>query len=121
MKDGIKRHNIVYSLLYPGNLDHVPAIQYGRQHEVEAVEALNMLLAEDSKEVKPSGLFVDKETGYLAASPDGVMDDTTIVEIKCPLKCRDRKIEDLTKADSSFCLEFSTASGLRLKRQHNFY
>ena len=45
----------------------------------------------------------------------------TIVEIKCPLKCRDRKIEDLTKADSSFCLEFSTASGLRLKRQHNYY
>ena len=85
------------------------------------MDALNKILAKEDKEVKACGLFVDKETGYLAASPDGVVDDMTIVEIKCPLKCRDRKIEDLAKADSSFCLEFSTASGLRLKRQHNFY
>ena len=35
------------------NLDHVPAIQNGRQHEVEAVEALNMLLADDGKDMKP--------------------------------------------------------------------
>lgn len=32
----------------------------------------------------PTGLFVDKQLQFLAASSDGLIEDDRIVEIKCP-------------------------------------
>lgn len=34
--------------------------------------------------IKPSGLFVDSEQFYFAASPDGLIGDDGLVELKCP-------------------------------------
>lgn len=36
------------------------------------------------RKILPCGLFIDVQYQYLAASPDGVIDDETIIEIKCP-------------------------------------
>ena len=33
---------------------------------------------------KPSGIQVHPERAYLAAGPHGVIDDDTLVEVKCP-------------------------------------
>jgi len=35
------------------------------------------------------GLFVDKKSTFLAASPDGLIDNNSIVEIKCPASIKD--------------------------------
>ncbi|XP_048484611.1 uncharacterized protein LOC105385367 [Plutella xylostella] len=39
-------------------------------------------------QVEPCGLFISKERPFLAASPDGLLGDETIIEIKCPYTCR---------------------------------
>ncbi|CAI6359447.1 unnamed protein product [Macrosiphum euphorbiae] len=35
------------------------------------------------------GLFIDKDKPFLAASPDGLVGDTALLEIKCPLSTKD--------------------------------
>ena len=67
-------------------------------------------------------MFVDLHKGFLAASPDGTVGKDGLVEVKCPLSCRDESIEDLARQDHSFCLEYHTGEDkLRLKRTHNYY
>ncbi|GBO44251.1 hypothetical protein AVEN_72998-1, partial [Araneus ventricosus] len=39
--------------------------------------------------VRRCGLFVNPNIGYLAASPDGLIGDDGIVEVKCTESCKD--------------------------------
>jgi hypothetical protein len=49
------------------------------------------------------GLFVDIETTFLGASPDGLVDLNSIVEIKCPFAARNTDIETaIEKKDKIF-------------------
>lgn len=43
-----------------------------------------------------SGLLVSLSHPYLAASPDGLVHDDIVVEIKCPYKVRDMQITPTT-------------------------
>ena len=71
-------HNTVISVLYPDDISRFPAIIHGRQNEARALAQLGEILREGrgdgALEVSACGLFVDCTTGYLAASPDGVID-----------------------------------------------
>jgi len=40
------------------------------------------------------GIFVDKKLNFLAATPDGLIDNDYIVEIKCPVSIKDYKPEE---------------------------
>lgn len=74
------RAKTIEALLYgtfQGNL----ATKYGVEHEEVAKEQLENILGVN---IEPSGLFVDSEQFYLAASPDGLIGDDGLVEIKCP-------------------------------------
>ena len=57
---------------------------YGQYHEKDA---LRFLKEELKLDVKPSGFFVDTEFGYLGATPDGLIGEEGIIEIKCPHSC----------------------------------
>jgi len=70
--------------------------------------------------VEECGLFIDTSTGYLAATPDGTVGEDSLVEVKCPMKCKDSSIAELASTDSTFCLEHY-GDGMRLKRSHNYY
>lgn len=39
-------------------------------------------------------MFIDEKYHYLAATPDGVVDDQTIVEIKCPFTLYKNNVVD---------------------------
>ena len=76
MRSVTSPHNIVLSILYPDPLSNLPAIKHGRESEALALAQLEEILRSgEGGEVKACGLFVDSDTGYLAASPDGVIDD----------------------------------------------
>lgn len=60
---------------------YLPQLQYGRQMESVAIAQLE---CDYHLKVQPNGLFVDSEKPWLGASPDGLVGDDTIVEIKCP-------------------------------------
>lgn len=63
------------------------------------------------------GLFIDTQRHWLAASPDGIVtDDQTgqwlfCLEVKCPYKHRDRRVEDACREDRNFCLEILDQDG----------
>jgi len=113
-------HNTVVSILYPDSLDRIEAIRYGKEHEADAIESLNKILAKTDLHVEECGLFVDTDTGYLAGTPDGTVGKDALVEVKCPMKCKDTGIEVMVKTDSTFCLEYEE-NKIRLKKSHNYY
>ena len=74
-----------------GSLDHVPAVKYGRDREPYVRRFFERVL--DYKVTK-SGLVIDRENTMLACSPDGKIDENTLVEIKCPYSARNKSLEE---------------------------
>ncbi|CAI6374568.1 unnamed protein product [Macrosiphum euphorbiae] len=72
--------------------------------------------------VKLCGLFTDNEYPYLAASPDGLIDDNTIVEIKCPYTARD--INSAKEAIENKLLQYCIVNkegNIKLKKEHPYF
>lgn len=46
--------------------------------------------------VEPCAIFISQERPYFAASPDGVLGEETIIEVKCPYARRKHKINITT-------------------------
>ena len=70
------------------------------------------------------GLIVHPSKGFLAASPDGIVEDTNIhgtglLEIKCPYSKRNSRIKGACADGGFFCT--MNSSKLQLKRHHNYY
>ncbi|GBN98515.1 hypothetical protein AVEN_192513-1 [Araneus ventricosus] len=59
-------------------------MKYGRLHESDAVKYISNEL---KIEVNSCGFFVKKEEPYLGATPDVLIGDDGILEIKCPSSC----------------------------------
>nr|XP_042908919.1 uncharacterized protein LOC122271496 [Parasteatoda tepidariorum] len=81
--------NLVKSLLY-SNVD-TKSMQYGRFNEKHAIEHIEKHL---DIRVQPCSLFVDEEDFYLGATPDGLIDNDGILEVKCPSSCKDMTPEE---------------------------
>lgn len=73
--------SVVKSLLYSSNVD-CKAMEYGREHEKEAKLQLETVLGVSISEC---GLFIDTKHHFLGATPDGLIGNDTLVEIKCPI------------------------------------
>ncbi|GFV11507.1 yqaJ domain-containing protein [Trichonephila clavipes] len=61
------------------------AMKYGLANEEIARKQYER---EYSTEVNICGLFVDKDKPFLCASPDGLVGDDGLIEIKCPYSAR---------------------------------
>ncbi|GFU44908.1 yqaJ domain-containing protein [Trichonephila clavipes] len=61
------------------------AMKYGLANEEIARKQYER---EYSTEVKICGLFVDQDKPFLCASPDGLVGDDGLIEIKCPYSAR---------------------------------
>lgn len=67
--------------------------------------------------VQECGLFIDPQRPWLAASPDGIVRDEQTgqrllcLEVKCPYKHRNRRVEDACREDHAFCLELRGQDG----------
>ena len=67
-------------------------------------------------ETKQCGLFVSVQYPWLGASPDRVVDDETIMEVKCPYVSRDQLINPLTVPYLQY-----EQSKLTLKKTSDYY
>ena len=70
------------------------------------------------------GLTVHPSKGFLAASPDGIVQDTSsgengLLEIKCPYTKRNSSMTEACVDGNFFCT--INNSELQLKRHHNYY
>lgn len=88
------------------------SVQWGVDNENKAIkifeEAMKVV-------VSPTGLWLDP-SGTLGASPDGLVGDEAIVEVKCPFKHR-MNGEDEILADHQYCLD----NFGQLKQNHPYY
>jgi len=69
------------------------SVRYGLQYEAVAVMAYN---SENNVQVRECGIFVCKALPFLAASPDGLVNDIIVLEVKCPYSARHGVINDVT-------------------------
>ena len=115
----------VKNLLYD-TLREARPLQWGREHEPDARQAYlqtkgtNYLLTH-------SGLVIDAEHGWLACSPDDLVQDCSaepenqhgLVEYKCPYSARDTTVEESCKKKDFMSTLHN--SEVTLKRTHKYY
>lgn len=114
----IKCGPFVKNLVTEKNLEHVKSIAYGNNHEHLAREQLESQL---KKPVKMCGLFIDKNLPFLGASPDGLVEEDKIVEIKCPYTARELSVDDAIKAKKNNFWKINKDGNTILNKRHDWF
>lgn len=91
---------IVKNILHATDLKNIPAIAHGRLHEKIAIEQLENQIG---KKIKSCGLHIDSEYNFLGSTPDGLIDEDSIVEIKCPYSIAGKDIDEQIKERKLSC------------------
>jgi hypothetical protein len=108
-------------------LNGVAAVRWGINHEQNAVNQFALLT---EMEVHQTGTHLFPN-GILGASPDGLVGDDAVLEVKCPYKESTSNFLESAKNDMAarmnkkknpyeFCLELKDEK-LQLRREHNYY
>ena len=109
--------SLVKRLLGEYDLSRVKAVQWGVNNEKEAIKAFTL---KTGKIVNDTGIWFDS-SGILGASPDGIVDDETVLESKCPYTERNLTIEEALNS-TSFCLKKSeSGQGYALRKDHVYW
>jgi hypothetical protein len=110
---------VVSELLYhfPKNC---PATRYGKDKEQEARSQLSQQLG---KPIEPCGFFVDEHLPFLGATPDGLIGDDGLVEIKCPYAGKDLSPEDVINQKVGEVGKMFTkrSNSLLVKNRHKYH
>lgn len=104
------------TLLGEYDLSGVKAVQWGIEHEDEAVEEYVRCF---DQQVADIGLLLH-HSGVLAASPDRLLDGEFLLEVKCPFSFRESSIADVL-ADSKFCIGLGDDGAYCLKTDHVYF
>jgi YqaJ-like viral recombinase domain len=105
-------------MLYkPRDLSKNAYVKYGVVNEDNAISAYS---ASTGNVGSPSGLFVHMEYPYLGASPDGLVDDDGVVEVKCLPSIGNLSFKDAIEVKKNICLAF-VDNKLSLKKSHYYY
>ncbi|CAG9773568.1 unnamed protein product [Ceutorhynchus assimilis] len=99
------------------NLDGIKSIQWGRHHEKDG---LNYLKENYQLEVKPTGIWLTCSE-LLGASPDGLVGDDAIVEVKCPYSFRNDVLSEKLKSDKKYIIYYNENGEMCLNTEHNYY
>ncbi|XP_041988658.1 uncharacterized protein LOC121740029 [Aricia agestis] len=113
-------HNHVKTILYKNNI-LTNDMSYGQRNESVA---RTLFTEKMKKNVRPAGLFIDKEFGFLGASPDGVIEEEkSILEIKCfpSLARNNQDMNAAAKDRKNFPLYIDNNGSLQINKKHNYY
>jgi len=84
----------LFKKLKNNNITGVHAVQWGITNEICGIKVLEQ---DQNVNVKPTGLWL-KTSGLLGATPDGLVNSSHIVEVKCPWKYWNAVLEvEITK------------------------
>ena len=93
------------------------AVDWGTSHESEARAEYEALM---QTKVAECGLTLHPAFPYLGASPDGIVDDSTILEIKCPYTGRDKSVKELVNSGYRH-IEMDENNQMKLKCSSEYY
>ena len=111
--------NQVKKILYPAVNDECKAVIYGLQQEKIAKEKI---IQERNIEITSCGLFIDEKHACLGSSPDGIIDDDWILEIKCPYSAANVSAEEaMTTVPAVRKIFHSKYIGMMNKRHAYYY
>lgn len=91
-----------------------PALDHGRMYESTALE---QYAQSSGNNYSKCGLIICKSHPFLASSPDGLVDNDIVVEVKCPYSARNVLINPVHVP----YLREAEHGGLELKKNHNYY
>ena len=122
---------LVESILYKPPPSSAAAIEWGTSYEDKARDTyINEKQTQhgDSYQVSQTGIFINTEQPWLAATPDGVVHDPSesaschngLLEIKCPYSARHKSLTDACKELNRFCCTILNDK-VTLKTTHNYY
>ena len=97
-------------------LDGVLAVQWGIANEQEGIKAFEEATG---MKVRGSGLWL-APSGILGASPDGLVGETDIIEVKCPFRWRENTVEEAVQ-EKTFYLHQGEGGIYRLKEDHQYW
>lgn len=107
----------VKTILYP-SFSNTAAMKYGCEKEEVARKELAQKL---NKEIKPCGLFIDTENSCLGASPDGLIDKSGLVKIKCPLSAENLTSKKAIETLLSLKGIFDKKHPGKMNQKHRYY
>ena len=102
------------SIFNPPELNNF-AVNHGKTYEPIAIKKFEEL---NNLKVEKCGIFVNPKFPYLGASPDGIIDDKTIIEVKCPYNGRNSNVLP-GKFFPFLC--YNENLEIVLKQNHNYY
>ena len=119
------------TILYKPPPGTVPALEWGQSHEEVARQWYThhkTTLHGPAYKVCKTGIHISTTNPWLAASPDGVVEDPTqdegrhngILEIKCFYSGRTMTPEDACQEINRFCSTLNNGQ-VTLKKKHNYY
>ncbi|KAK5639970.1 hypothetical protein RI129_010781 [Pyrocoelia pectoralis] len=108
---------ILKELFYRSNFLKTSAIVYGIENEENAIAKFS---AQTKMTIQSCGLFVDSKYVFLGASPDGIVDEEVLVEVKCLYSIRNLKIKEAVVTNKNICVHVVNDT-LVLKRNHNYF
>ncbi|KAL4127211.1 hypothetical protein QTP88_011402 [Uroleucon formosanum] len=118
---GLRPHtgcgNTIKSLIYSNT--NTPAMEYGRQHE-------SIAKCQVEKELKikitECGLFIHPEYFYLGATPDGLIGNDGILEIKCPSSSENMTPnEGIKNGKITFWKKDKEGVATEINKNHKYY
>ncbi|KAK4327338.1 hypothetical protein Pmani_002170 [Petrolisthes manimaculis] len=89
------------------------AIDHGNMYEKTALKKYEEM---SGHTVTECGLVICKDYPFLASSPDGLVNEEKVIEIKCPYVARNSQINS-----STINYLQDTPNGLQLDNNHNYY
>ena len=126
-----KFDKLVETILYRPPPSSAAAIEWGTSHESNARESYiyeKQSKYGESYKVSKTELFINIEQPWLAATPDGIVEDPSetttrrngLLEIKCPYSARNKSPTDACKEINRFCCTLNN-NEVTLKTTHNYY
>lgn len=107
--------SLVKRLLGEYDISRVRAVAWGVDNEALAVQSFTQVTG-----LQPidTGLWLD-ESGVLGASPDGLIGEDAVLEVKCPYTAKNDTISEVAK-NKSFCLTYDNGV-CSLKKDHVYW
>ncbi|XP_037068557.1 uncharacterized protein LOC119089850 [Pollicipes pollicipes] len=116
MRASTSCRSVVETLLYGAGRElDTPALRYGRRHEEKAISAYEREMGCTVQ--RPVGLVVHPQHGFVAATPDGIISNEHILEVKCPYRVADARLEALVQDGKDFFLD----EEMKLKKNHAYF